>query len=148
MWWLMLEVLTVFAVDSSTGSTWQKAMIDERVNFNQNCAASIFGEVNRLISQAFLPSFHPPSHSLLHFPLHTTTSDAGTHICLFPINTLPCSFPPSPKALIPPHPQPVTWTSTHPLRCSLYNEAYHTVTWTETSKSSISLFNSLYQQTP
>lgn len=39
-------------------------MIDERLNFNQNGAWSVFREVNRLISQ---PSFHPPSHSPLLF---------------------------------------------------------------------------------
>lgn len=32
------------------------AMIDDRLKFNQNGARSVFGEVNRLISQAVLPS--------------------------------------------------------------------------------------------
>lgn len=69
-------------------------MIDGRRNFNQNGACSIFREVNRLISQPFLPS------SLSFAPALSSAHDHFWHwhaICLFPISTSPCSFPPSPE---------------------------------------------------
>lgn len=46
----------VFGVGTSKWSKPAIAMIDERLNFNQNGARSVFGEVNRLISQPVLPS--------------------------------------------------------------------------------------------
>lgn len=61
-------------------------MIDERLNFNQNGARSIFREVNRLISQALLPS------SLSFYPILSSAHDHFWHwhtIRLFPISTLP-----------------------------------------------------------
>lgn len=39
-------------------------MIDERLNFNQSGACSVFREVNRLISQAILPSYLSFAHAL------------------------------------------------------------------------------------
>jgi len=74
-------------------------MIDERLNFNQNGAWSIFREVNRLISQALLPS--SLSHSPLLFPLHMTTSDTGTPFVYFPSAPLPSPFLPHHTPLIP-----------------------------------------------
>lgn len=77
------------------------AMIDERLNFNQIGARSIFREVNRLISQALLPS------SLSFSPTPSSARDHFWHrhaIHLFPISTSPCSFPSPPYA---PHPPPL-----------------------------------------
>lgn len=75
------------------------AMIDERLNFNQNGAWSIFREVNRLISQALLPS--SPSHSPLLFPRHMTTSDTGMPFVYFPSAPRSSPFPPHHMPLIP-----------------------------------------------
>lgn len=83
-------------------------MIDGRQNFNQKGACSVFGEVNRLISQPFLPS------SLSFAPALSSAHDHFWHwhaICLFPISTLLLSSVtrrPSP----PPSLKPVTWRNT------------------------------------
>lgn len=121
------------------------AMIDERLNFNQNGAWSIFREVNRLISQALLPS---------SLSFSSTLSSAHDHfwhqhtICLFPISTSPCSFPPPPYAA---HfsPTVIHISATRrrsrqiPLPCSPNYQAYPTIIWrgTWTSKHSVSPFN-------
>ena len=66
-------------------------MIDERLNFNQNGAWSVFREVNRLISQALLPS------SLSFAPTLSSAHDHFWHwhaIRLFPISTSPHASPP------------------------------------------------------
>lgn len=76
------------------------AMIDERLNFNQNGARSIFREVNRLISQPLLPSSLPfLSYSFLStWPLLTLAhhlSLSHQHLdLLLPYSTICPSFPP------------------------------------------------------
>lgn len=66
----------VFGVGTSKWFKPAIAMIDERLNFNQNGACSVFGEVNRLISQPVLPSSLSFAaalfFSLSTWPLHTT----------------------------------------------------------------------------
>lgn len=88
-------------------------MIDERLNFNQNGAGSVFGEVNRLISQPVLPSSLSFAAAFFFFPQHMTTShDTDTPSVSFPSAPCPCSFLPSsaiqPSISIPPA-SSLTW---------------------------------------
>lgn len=99
------------------------AMIDERLNFNQNGARSIFREVNRLISQALLPS------SLSFSPTLSSAHDHFWHwhaIRLFPISTSPCSFSPPPPPYFLPTLLHISTTSQRnktPLPCCTYYQA-------------------------
>ena len=120
------------------------AMINERLNFNQNGAWSIFREVNRLISHA--PSILPlilPYYFLGTWPLLTLahhSSLSHQHLTLLlPSSTVYPSFFPYPAS----HLCNQWGEQTNPLPRSPYYQAYPTIIWRGTwaSKHSVSPFN-------